>query len=329
MIEFFQAISQDGTESIELKLATFILGANCCGIGFRKFYYISRSFNSCDSMGYLPLCSLFMMFGFIVGINCTNNYTDYKGFYVAGADCKGYFYFTPSGPSYHICPEGQLFDSRILSCVISSTVNCNENKPMKKHRRSTLNEPRRNILMNQLILPILRDMAKDVETSKNLRYIFRTAKSVYQLVMQEKFANYQNSDGTSMHASAATVNFAKERFLSRTKPTIERVMEKHLPLILRRFSEKFTTMSQSMEEINKNFNTHAGELTDSVIAFVMKHRQLLDSDSSYINSKTLPSLRRDFRPIKSVLLRIFDDYLRTRPVSWMNFINTKLDFLSL
>ncbi|GFW42344.1 chitin-binding type-2 domain-containing protein [Trichonephila clavipes] len=240
----------------------------------------------------------------------------------------GYFHFTPSGTSYHICPEGQEFDSRVLSCVNSSTFNCNENK-LERRRRSTLNEPRRNILVNQLILPILQDMAKDEETSKNLRNIFRTAKSVYKLVIDEIFTNYQQSDGTSTHVSAATINFATDRFLSRTKPTIEKVMEKHLPLILRRFSEKFTTMSQSMEAINKNFNTHAGELRDSVIAFVMKHRQLLDSNSSYINSRTLPSLRRDFKPIKSVLLRIFDNYLRTRPMSWMNFINKKIDFLSL
>ncbi|GFQ78374.1 chitin-binding type-2 domain-containing protein [Trichonephila clavata] len=295
---------------------------------FQEFYFISRTFNSCSNMGHLSLCTLLMIFGSMAGINCINTYTHDNGYYLVDTDCKGYSYGTVFGLSHHVCPEGQGFDSRTFSCVNSDTFNCTGNY-LKRRPRSALNEPRRNILLNQLILPILQDMARDEETSKSLRYIFITAKSVYQIVMSEMFNNYQQSQGTSMHVSASTTNNAKERFLSKTRPTIERLMDKHLPLILRRFSQSFTTVNQGMEVINKNFNAHAGELRDSVITFVMKHKQILDSDSTYINSRNLPLLKRDFQPIKSVLLRVFDNYLRTRPLSWVNFINKRLDFLSL
>ncbi|GFT96140.1 hypothetical protein NPIL_88981 [Nephila pilipes] len=173
-------------------------------------------------------------------------------------------------------------------------------------------------------------MAKDRDTLIYIRYVFNAAKHFYTKVTREMTDNNQPSEGKFMHASSLTFKSAKSKFLSNTKPIIDMIMEKNMPIILRKISANVTVVLQSLDIIEANYKTLADELRTAVYVFLLKHKEFdLNSDSSYFNTHTLPLLRKDFERIKFIVLELFDEYLSTKTWSWINFINKRHAFLDM
>ncbi|KAG8193268.1 hypothetical protein JTE90_027012 [Oedothorax gibbosus] len=193
-----------------------------------------------------------------------------------------------------------------------------------------------NTVCSQLLLPIVFDMIDDPVTFHDLQKLFWSTKSVVSPILYEMMRNQHVQKGYHPYGSAAsyyipqrTIDSALQRLHYETKPIIMKILERHLPMILRRVSQNVKLIVRTLEQIEARSGPKVKVLKLQVTSFVLRHGDLFGAlGTRYINSRTLISMKKDLLPIKTTLLEIFMDYMSHQPNGWGNLLAHSISVLN-
>lgn len=165
-------------------------------------------------------------------------------------------------------------------------------------------------------------MMSDATTKYELQYIFDAAKSSYNGVRQESTKSLVRRD---------TVVQAKRQFMSKTKSTMEMLLDKHFMMVLRKVIGNISVLFNSMGTVEANSGARSSELKAAAANFVKKHPMIILGSFylSFASQERIAQLKRDFIPVKNVAFDIIDDYLNEVPNNrWLWFIYDRNSFVA-
>ncbi|KAF8778349.1 hypothetical protein HNY73_015080 [Argiope bruennichi] len=219
-----------------------------------------------------------------------------------------YHHCSPSGMMTLTCSEGDAFDYVTAKCIDAFLVDCGGHSG--RFRRSS----QQSSLLGKLILPIMDEMMSDKSTKRDLQYIFNVAKSSYESIRQVSKKSQVHRD---------SVLQAKRQFMSQTKSTIERLLDKHFVMILRKIIGNRKVLYSNMGTVKDSSGTRSEDLKNAALEFVKKHPLIIFSSFyfSFASQERIAELKRDFIPVKNVAFDIIEDYLDNVPNNrWLWFV---------
>lgn len=182
-----------------------------------------------------------------------------------------------------------------------------------------------NHIGSQLLQPILFDMIDDPVTFNDLQKLFWSTHSVLSPIFFEVMRNQNIQKGyhkyENVYIPQRTIDSALQRLHHQTKPILKKILERQLPMILRRVSQNVKLILKTLEQIEARSGPKVKVLKVQVTRFVLRHGDLFGPlGTKYINSRTLISLKKDLLNIKTTMLEIFMDYMSHQPNGWGNLL---------
>ncbi|XP_035219770.1 uncharacterized protein LOC118192857 [Stegodyphus dumicola] len=185
-----------------------------------------------------------------------------------------------------------------------------------------------NTFTSKIILPIVFDMAENPETVFDLRRLFWSIKAAVAPLVSEilSLQDFNTPEGTVIRIPQASIDAARNRLITETKPIVRRIAERHLRKILLTAADNVPLIMETLHRLQISYDLRDGELGKSILDFITKHGSLLrTSSSAYVNSYTLAEIKKDLWPIKVNLFNMLVDYHTRTPNSWFgNLFNTSL-----
>lgn len=179
-----------------------------------------------------------------------------------------------------------------------------------------------NTLTSQVFLPIIFELIDDPVTFNDLQKLFWSTQAMVSPIFYEMLKNQQSGRyGSAYYIPQATINAVLQRLDYETKPILRKIMERHLPMILKRVSQNVKLIMQTIVRVEARSGPKVHVLKMQLLNFMKRHGDMFGSaGSSYINSNTLVAIKRDLLPIKTTLFEIFMDYMSHTPNAWGNLL---------
>lgn len=180
-----------------------------------------------------------------------------------------------------------------------------------------------NSILSQVLLPTIYDVLGDSESRYSVLKISISAKTAFTplvwRMMQEQV--YRTADGAIIQVERAVWNKAYRTFITESWPEIMKLVRKHYKPFMMRMAESQDQVLGTLDRLVKDDYQSAGVLRDHLYTFIQKHKGLFrKSTSTHVYFYSVPEILADLQPIKVSLMKLFVEYLRKSPNSWLNVI---------